>query len=150
MSASLSANQRVMLTSGQTDNGKALNAHGARSIRVNTSGVYWGFHPAITVNDGTYETLFIRRPFVPYTHRRSIEKPAHGRTYPRASYGLRLTPLSTTLPSLFSRREILPVFVAIREVNYDKIRLGFDGDSREDEFLKNTSTGSVRRKNCIL
>lgn len=28
---------------------------------VNTSGVYWGFHPAITVNDGTYETLFIRR-----------------------------------------------------------------------------------------
>lgn len=28
---------------------------------VNTSGVYWGFHPAITVNDGTYETLFIHR-----------------------------------------------------------------------------------------
>lgn len=28
---------------------------------VNTRGVYWGFHPAITVNDGTYETLFSRR-----------------------------------------------------------------------------------------
>lgn len=61
MSASLSANRRVMLTSGQTDNGRALNAHGARSIPWIRGGVYWGFHPAITVNDGTYETLFSRR-----------------------------------------------------------------------------------------
>lgn len=61
MSASLSANRRVMLTSGQTDNGRALNAHGARSIPWIRGGVHWGFHPAITVNDGTYETLFSRR-----------------------------------------------------------------------------------------
>lgn len=61
MSASLSANRRVMLTSGQTDNGRALNAHGARSIPWIRRGIYWGSHPAITVNDGTYETLFSRR-----------------------------------------------------------------------------------------
>lgn len=45
-------------TNGQWESAKcsqrALNP-------VNTRGVYWGFHPAITVNDGTYETLFSRR-----------------------------------------------------------------------------------------
>lgn len=58
---------------------------------VNTSGVYWGFHPAITVNDGTYETLFIRR--VCSLHRSCKYSVARWRSgFCRRGCGWRLSP----------------------------------------------------------
>ena len=71
MSASLSANQRVMLTSGQTDNGKALNAHGARSIRWIRAASIGGSTPllqSMTEHTKHYSST----AFVPYTDRVSI------------------------------------------------------------------------------
>ena len=62
---------------------------------VNTSGVYWGFHPAITVNDGTYETLFIRR--VCSLHRSCKYSVARWiRVLPA---GMRMTPVSPPGPN---------------------------------------------------
>lgn len=90
MSASLSDWRRVMLTSGQTDNGKALNAHGARSIRWIRAASIGGSTPllqSMTEHTKHYSSA----AFVPYTDRVSIAWP-DGSGFCRRGCEWRLSP----------------------------------------------------------